>query len=573
MPSRRLEKLVLNDWGGGIKSKRQSGSEKGITLSDALNVECFDYTSGVGLRTMQGNRNILLDTSLFTENEEIVKLHCYKRSGVDYLLVHTIDDTEGRFYQFDFEAGALTLIKDGLSNSSRYSNGVNFINGYIFTNGVDDPFIYDSGADEQVQQLNAQRNYVGGLDVSFNTQFETETPTVEQLSDYWSDSTERPLDDNSEITNTDTQETWKYSTEDTLWNNEGFKGKYIRGLAIEIYNNRVFIADDYSLYYSAVGNPRDWNTEEETGYISNFSNSSSPITSLKKFSYGLIIFRKDDTSVLSGQTSDEYVITTILNEGSPSFSSFSEIENKLFFFATNGIYYLKPSKQLYGQIESSDDISEDISDFLTNLNFSENNNDFWAKDIKFGGRSEIWFNLPKLSSNSEIWIFNLQKKAWFRRVQPKINSIVEINNNLYSCRGQKILQELVGYTFDGEYLRNYFVSSALNLGADFQKKRIKKAFIGFANYIRNNTICRYIYDQDESEFEDEELDIGSDDILYWDFETRTWDNNLWAITQYLFDELPKVGRFNDLQISLRSKKLGDKFILQRIEFKRLKIKT
>ena len=77
---------------------------------------------------------------------------------------------------------------------------------------------------------------------------------------------------------------------------------------------------------------------------------------------------------------------------------------------------------------------------------------------------------------------------------------------------------------------------------------------------RNIITCRYIYDQDESEFEDEELDIGSDDVLYWDWENKTWNVNIWAITQYLFDELPKIGRFYDLQISLRSKKLGDKFI-------------
>jgi hypothetical protein len=215
-----------------------------------------------------------------------------------------------------------------------------------------------------------------------------------------------------------------------------------------------------------------------------------------------------------------------------------------------------------------------ISEFLTNLDYDKKPNDFWVKSVRVGGRNEIWFNLPaNTDSYSNIWIYNLDKKAWFRRVQPKISSFVEINDKLYSCREQKILQELVGYTWDGDYLRNYFVTSALNLGADFQKKRIKKAFIGFAHYVRNVITCRYIYDQDDSEFEDEELDIGSDDILYWDFENKTWDNNIWTITQYLFDELPKISRFNDLQVSLRSKKLGDKFVLQRIEFKRLKIKT
>lgn len=147
--------LILKDWSGGIRYNAHNQSSKKTSWSDAQNVELKSSHDGYGVCRMRGNVNLL--KSRLPANTKILGLFEYIKGDNKYLVVNT---SEGCFYEFNPETGLLSVpFKFGLSPSARCSY-VNFQNGVVVSNGVDDPFFYEHGADTPVKQCNAARNGV-----------------------------------------------------------------------------------------------------------------------------------------------------------------------------------------------------------------------------------------------------------------------------------------------------------------------------------------------------------------------------------------------------------------------------
>ncbi len=150
-----MSNLILKDWTGGIRYTALSQSDKKTSWANARNVELKSSHEGTGICRMKGNINILNNT--LPSNTKILGLFEYVKGDSRYMVVNT---SEGCFYRFDPQTGILSEpLKFGLSPTARCSY-VNFQNGVIVSNGVDDPFHYEFGAEIPVKQCNASRNGV-----------------------------------------------------------------------------------------------------------------------------------------------------------------------------------------------------------------------------------------------------------------------------------------------------------------------------------------------------------------------------------------------------------------------------
>jgi len=147
-----MTNLILKDWSGGIRYNALNQSEKKTSWAGAQNVELKSGHDGYGVCRMNGNANLL--KSALPAGTKILGLFEYKKGDSKYFVVNT---SEGFFLEFDPSTGILSVpLKFGLSTTARCSY-VNFQNGVIVSNGVDDPFFYEHGADVPVKQCKAAR--------------------------------------------------------------------------------------------------------------------------------------------------------------------------------------------------------------------------------------------------------------------------------------------------------------------------------------------------------------------------------------------------------------------------------
>lgn len=150
-----MSNLLLNDWSGGIRYNAVNQSPKNTSWADGINIELKSTHEGYGFCRMNGNENIL--KTVLPESTGILGLFEYVKQNSKYLIVNT---TEGCMYELDIETGLLSEpLKFGLSPTARCSY-VNFQNGVIVSNGVDDPYFYEHGAEEPIKQCNAAKNNI-----------------------------------------------------------------------------------------------------------------------------------------------------------------------------------------------------------------------------------------------------------------------------------------------------------------------------------------------------------------------------------------------------------------------------
>ena len=140
-----ITQLICNKF-GGIRQRNAVFSNELITAQDMQNVELY-YTGtngGVGIRTAKGN--ISVNNSL-VGSEKIINIFESIQGKTTYFLVHTEDETQGKFYLYDQTLNNLVLKKSGLTKTG-VSNGFDVPQGwsdlFFFTNGKE-MFTYEAG--------------------------------------------------------------------------------------------------------------------------------------------------------------------------------------------------------------------------------------------------------------------------------------------------------------------------------------------------------------------------------------------------------------------------------------------
>lgn len=321
-----------------------------------------------------------------------------------------------------------------------------------------------------------------------------------------------------------------------------------KGRAIEVYKSRVFIGEGSTLKYSALGNPKDWTTAEDAGYIANFYNDSSPIVALKVYGEYLAIYKKNGTYILAGNKPSEYVIQPVADKGAVSPQSAITVDNSQYFFDGRTITPLKFNEM--GQVRLSDDISVKIKPLLQFLEIQKLNNSSFVNNKK---KNQIWLYLS--SNNTDLldlcYVYDYYLNAWYLRKQQSVVCVGTINGEVFTGTADgKILKEDFADNFDGNPIESWWYSPWFNFGATGSLKELNSLNIWLYQQQKYPLQLLYAKDFSETSINQTMLEIFGNDCMIWD--SCEWDLFSWSEEKPYKKSVKIVGKFNSLKIGVKN---------------------
>ena len=395
-----------------------------------------------------------------------------------------------------FNNETLTLLKSGMSKDAKHFNAVNFINGAFISNGIDAPFFYEYGA----------------------------TPAVKDIVC------------------------------------TSYTGDLIRGLALKVFDNRIFMGSGSGLYSCGLGDPTDWSSADvettRAGYIKNFQNASSTIVALETYNSKLIIHRTTDTVLLSG-TSGSYTMDVVSNVGCASPFALANLDVYQIYFLKHingvGLYYLSTNE--LGTIKAESEISLYIHEEFTNIDNTRLDEIYCIANTK---KNELWIHIPRTDypSNSYWLIYNLTTKCFYPpRITQPITSTWLYNGLIHiGTSAGEILREDYGDTFNGSVIPFSADSCTMDFGSLFKKEFNEQFRYILDGTKQNDFVISYIKNDDESTIVNKEVVAVPSGCLIWapdEFVTDSkymWDLNNWAGNTPLTNKCGKASSFYTLKV-------------------------
>ncbi len=261
-------------------------------------------------------------------------------------------------------------------------------------------------------------------------------------------------------------------------------GHNIRGVAVEVYKGRVWIADGSTIYYSALGKYNDWTSDNDAGSISNFHNDTSPITALSCYKDVLVIHKEESSFILSGNSPENFTIQPFSNLGAVSPFGIKSANGRHLFF----------NKQVYpftvnelGEIIQGSAVSLIIENKLSEFINPKNSRCLF---LDYREKSQLWCFLYKSNKDyfDTILIYDYINNAWFQRVVPyQITAAWECDGIIYSGLSDgRIVKEAVGSSFLGAPVSFMWASPFFHFGQANKFKTIENLALVFATDKDNN---------------------------------------------------------------------------------------
>lgn len=460
---------------------------------DMQNVEFYKLG---GLQSMEGNTQF--SKTLLTA--PVALGHEYIYEDRKYLLVVT---TDGEVWEYDRVLDEFVSLntKYGFDNivddvnistagrkifeigTARYS-AVNFNNGVVLTNGVEDLIYYKKNRhvliSGEVSGTEGSNQITGNL-----TTFKTELHKGDFIA-FGYESEEYYI---VEEVMSDTEAILSVALKTTLTNSTAYIGPFsycnammidstnveneddindligtpIRGLALQAYQGRLWVGGtDGILYYSEVGLYNGWDVKFGAGNFPEFYNDTSAFTALALWDKVLVVCKRERTYLLDGTAPDDtawkiepYSVNTVESQ-----QSWIDCNNGLWGFSKreNGIYPIL-QRTIYNAFFGGNDLSLKISDAFDYINQAKYDEIFPVYHAKKG---YIMFYIPLLTGlgSNDCFCWDTRSKSWLhRKVPQEVTTAFEFNNEVYiGTKDGKVLKEFFGLTFDGEPIEFWWKS-------------------------------------------------------------------------------------------------------------------
>ena len=505
-------KLICNSF-SGINRTSSLFSPAIITASDIQNVELFStgVNSGVGIRTAKGNRAVCN----IPEGENVINIFESIQGGVTYFFVHTEDENEGKIYLFSVQGKTLTQKVSGLTITGQSC-------ACDVSQGWSDLFVFSNGEEMLTIELN---KYTEGV-----------------------------LD------------------EVTMMNPLDPDGRTVKGLGIVVFSGRLWVFSNQILWYSVQEDIYDFSTASEelvtsAGYIEFVKN----ITAVYPYLGTLAVFHANSSSLIT-ETEGKFSKTMDSPGGCSGYDALVFHGTELYFYddTKKGVYCFR--QVVNGDKTLGENIALDIQEELCGIPLDKVKN-IKTLSVVTSDRNEVWFLLPTTEEDkSTILIFDYIRKAWIKRKSQKINCFEVIGGVLYSA-GEKIYEEYVSNTFDGEFIPSFYKCTPLNLGRENSIKVVNyppKATLDM--YYVNNFYVEYTKNYDASTSKTRYIKGKTlHNALYFDI--GYWDNSYFPSKDINVVKKLPVTYFRTLQVSFLTKNEGDDFCIKNIEFEQVKVKS
>lgn len=478
-------------------------SNKRTESPDMQNVEFYKLG---GLKSMEGNTQF--SKTVLTAG--VALGHEYIYEDRKYLLVFT---TDGDVWEYDRVLDEFVSLNTrlGLGENStvgrkifniptpRFS-AVNFNNGVVFSNGVEDLVYYKKN--RHILTTGKVSGNQGGKIISGElTVFKTEIHKGDFIT-FGYDSKEHYLVDEvtsdtsliltkelkSEITNEDLYigeisfcnasmiNSTNVTNEDEI---KDLIGTPVRGLALQSYQGRLWVGGtDGILYYSEVGLYNGWDIKYGAGNFPTFYNDTSAFSALALWDKVLVICKRERTYILDGTDSNDanwkiepFSVNTVESQ-----QSWIDCNNGLWGFSKreNGIYPIL-QRTIYNAYFGGNDLSLKISGLFDYINQAKYDEIFPVYHPK---KAYIMFYIPLLTGigSNDCFCYDTEAKAWLhRKVPQEVTSAFEFNNEVYiGTKDGRVLKEFFGLTFDGEPIEFYWKSPWFYFGDSTNNKTTKE---------------------------------------------------------------------------------------------------
>lgn len=520
---------IVNFNFSGIRRKDSMFSSDKITCSDCQNVELFftKLNSGVGIRTASGNKSVTeyIDANedlqdIIPDDEEIIGIFETNQDGNTYFFVYTESDLEGKIYNFNILAKTLTLIVDELTPTGK-ACGTDFAQGwldmFIFSNGVDIKYIY------------------------------SDTETHESLV----------VEDAENITLEDPD------------------SRDVSGLGLKVFDNRLWIFNDRTLWYSKQGECRDFSYQDpDTVTSAGYIEFVKPITAIYPYLGTLAVFHKDSSCLVSIDATTRFKTDDESPGGCASYDSLVFHGTDLYFYddTKKGVFSFK--QIVNGDKTLGDNIAYDIQEEL--LLIKPNKLDkIRALSVVTADRNEVWFLIPISDTEgySYTLIYDYIRGEWIKRKSQHINTVGIVEGTLYSG-GSSLYEEYTGDTFNGSFIESYYTCTVFNLGSDNTLKITKfppRATLDnerkchfWVKYVKN-------YNDTKSVKIKEIKGRTLSSIAKYDSGYHYDEGWIYTTNTNIILKFPS-STFKALEITMFTTRLGESFALKALELSKIKVK-
>ena len=579
--SRIKSQLVFSDLTGGINNvdtkENLNSTPKKTQTPDMVNVEYFQLG---GIKTMDGN--VAIGDQ---QTSPVIGGWEYTKGNNRYMLIGL---KNGQVKQYNPATEIFDLIYTFPHQSNRMSF-CNMNNGVVISNGVDDLVFYEYGRKQilsGVIDTTTGSNVVTGNQTKFTVELQhgdtLDIDGVVYVIDAITNDTHLTLTENAESTLSGVN--YYLSTisqcNATLVNeDDNTVHTDIRGLAIQYYNGRLWVGTDNGLFYSQVGQYNKWDIKYDAGVLYSIYNDSSEIKALGLFSEYLLIHKKFSTYILTC-TGDS---TTIVVK------PFSNItcESQQSWIVSNTKYYIysKEFMDIYPLVQHTvfsdkfigEPVTQKVRNIFQNIRSEDSDKIFCVSRPK---ARQMIFYLPMNNQlgSGEALIFDFQTKSWLLRIVPQEVTIAfNYSNNIYiGTQDGLVLREFSGSSFNGEPIIAYYKSPWFDWTNGYTQS-FAEFMLEIDNSYNNNFYIRTQKDG-QSRYEDRIIssDLLTGDALKWegvidnDENNTLWDEDQWA--SGTFENIRMLlpnNVFEDFQIEIGTKELGQSFAIYQYSFRRI----
>jgi hypothetical protein len=579
--SRIKSQLVFSDLTGGINNvdtkENLNSTPKKTQTPDMVNVEYFQLG---GIKTMDGNVAIGDQQA-----SPVIGGWEYTKGNNRYMIIGL---KNGQVKQYNPATEIFDLIYTFPHQSNRMSF-CNMNNGVVISNGVDDLVFYEYGRKQilsGVIDTTTGSNVVTGNQTKFTVELQhgdtLDIDGVVYVIDTITNDTHLTLTENAASTLSGVN--YYLSTisqcNATLVNeDDNTVHTDIRGLAIQYYNGRLWVGTDNGLFYSQVGQYNKWDIKYDAGVLYSIYNDSSEIKALGLFSEYLLIHKKFST----------YILTCNGDATTISVKPFSNItcESQQSWIVSNTKYYIysKEFMDIYPLVQHTvfsdkfigEPVTQKVRNIFQNIRSEDSDKIFCVSRPK---ARQMIFYLPMNNQlgSGEALIFDFQTKSWLLRIVPQeVTVAFNYSNNIYiGTQDGLVLREFSGDSFNGEPIVAYYKSPWFDWVNGYTQS-FAEFMLEIDNSYNNNFYIRTQKDG-QSRYEDRIIssDLLTGDALKWegvidnDENNTFWDEDQWA--SGTFENIRMLlpnNVFEDFQIEISTRELGQSFAIYQYSFRRI----
>lgn len=307
-------------------------------------------------------------------------------------------------------------------------------------------------------------------------------------------------------------------------------GEYVTSDVIAVHKGRVWVAEDASIYFSALGRYDDFTTADDAGYINNFHTDTDEIIALKPYKDYLAIYKKHTVYLLTGNNPKDFAIVPFANRGANSFSAVVNVNNKQYFL-NNGVFALEQVGEL-NQIQLGDEITQNIKNEFDKFDTNKLDKSI---ALHYEKKNQVWYFIHYKDDEffHTIWINDYVNKAWLKRVVPQnITTACVFQDSIITADSQgNIFKEDFGTSFNGEAIKFFWKSPFLSVGEANVRKTIDEFYFVLDERYDNNFDFS-VYKNFDSEYKD---DI--DQVYSSNYTNLCWNSELSTLTQnFIWDD-------------------------------------